>query len=70
MGPAVVSRARQRTISLCDGWGHALYPAEFASATGRIKASIMSTALSTLGRPSMLNQSSNGFGTPWDVIVW
>ena len=24
IGPAVVSRGRQQTISLCDGWGHCL----------------------------------------------
>ena len=70
MGPAVVSQARQRTISLCDGWGHALYPAEFASAAGRPKASIMSAARSTLGLSSMLNRSTKGLGTPRDVIAW
>ena len=70
MGPAVVSQARQRTISLYDGWGHALYLAEFASAAGRPKAAVMSIARSTPGRPSMLNRSSNGLGTSREIIVW
>ena len=70
MGPVVVSRARQRTIYLCDGWGHALYPIEFASVVGRPKAAVMSSARSTPGWPSMLSRSSKGLDTPWDVIVW
>ena len=70
MGPAVVSRERQRTISLCDGWGQSLYPTEFASAAGRPKAAVISAARNTPGWPSMLNQSSNRLGTPQDVIVW
>ena len=49
MGPVVVSRARQRTISLCDGWGHSLYPAEFSSSASRPKAPVMSAARSTPG---------------------
>ena len=69
-GPAVVSRARQRTISLYDGWGQSLYPLEFASSAGRPKAAEMSAALSTPGQSSMLNQSSSGLGTPRDVIEW
>ena len=70
MGPAIVSRARQRTIFLYDGWGQSLYPAEFASANGRPKAAVMSAAQSTPRRSSMLSRSSDRLGTPQDVIVW
>ena len=70
MGLAVVSLARQQTISLYDGWGQSLYPVEFSNASGRPKAAVMSAARSTAGRPSMLNRSSNGLGTTRDVIVW
>ena len=70
MGSAEVSLERMRTISRGEGWGHCLYSAELAKATGRLNVAIMSTAQSIPLQPSIEKCRAVGLWSRLEVMVW